>query len=130
MYISQALTPYVRLSLCWEHMDSSPCVGRSKAFILILHQFFYSSLTIQLTAKVICVSELSKPKLQLSSIIVRTDHFNIDSMKELFEKVQADSILAYLKEINSFDRFKDYLFDLFLSTVSYFYSINTLTLSF
>ena len=37
--------------------------------------------------------------------LVRTDHFNVDSMKELFEKVQADSILAYLKEINLFDRF-------------------------
>ena len=36
---------------------------------------------------------------------VRTDHFNVDSMKELVEKVQADSILAYLKEINLFDRF-------------------------
>ena len=36
--------------------------------------------------------------------LVRTDHFNVDSMKE-FEKVQADSILAYLKEINLFDRF-------------------------
>ena len=34
-----------------------------------------------------------------------TDHFNVDSMKELFEKVQADSILAYLKEINLFDKF-------------------------
>ena len=28
--------------------------------------------------------------------LVRTDHFNVDSVKELFEKVQADSILAYL----------------------------------
>ena len=37
--------------------------------------------------------------------LVRTDHFNVDSMKELFEKVQADSVLAYLKEINLFDRF-------------------------
>ena len=35
--------------------------------------------------------------------LVRTDHFNVDSMKELFEKVPADSILAYLKEINLFD---------------------------
>ena len=37
--------------------------------------------------------------------LVRTDHFNVDSMKELFEKVQADSILEHLKEINLFDRF-------------------------
>ena len=36
---------------------------------------------------------------------VRTDHFNVDSIKELFGKVQADSILPYLKEINVFDRF-------------------------
>ena len=37
--------------------------------------------------------------------LVRNDHFNVDSMKELFEKVQANSILAYLKEINLFYRF-------------------------
>ena len=37
--------------------------------------------------------------------LVRTDHFNVNSMKELFEKVQADSVLAYLKENNVFDRF-------------------------
>ena len=37
--------------------------------------------------------------------LVRSDYFNVDSMKELFEKVQADLILAYLKEINLFDRF-------------------------
>ena len=37
--------------------------------------------------------------------LVRTDHFNVDRMKDLFEKMQPDSILAYLKEINLFVRF-------------------------
>ena len=57
---------------------------------------------------VACNSPLTVKHIMLDCVdfdLVRTDHFNVDSMKELFEKVQADSILAYLKEINLFDRF-------------------------
>ena len=60
--------------------------------------------------------------------LVRTDHFNVESMKELFEKVPADSILAYLKETYLID-FK-IIYMTCLSTMSCFYSTNTCTLSF
>ena len=51
---------------------------------------------------VACNSPLTVKHTMLDCVdvdLVRTDHFNVDSMKEVFEKVQADSILAYLKEI-------------------------------
>ena len=65
---------------------------------------------------------------QTRSYLACSKGFNVNSMKELSEKVQADSVLAYLKEINLFDRFYDYFFDLFLSTASCFYSASTCTI--
>ena len=48
---------------------------------------------------VACNSPLTVKHIMLDCVdfdLVRTDYFNVDSMKELFEKVQADSILAYV----------------------------------